>query len=142
MHINIVQETEYTLNNENNENTVILEKCRKNQIWTNYDGEIHVTKFGCGLKREIPSATRDGKKFIHSPIEQRRKQRAPPLAATPTVPALAVLIVKRASQASSVANETTATFDLTHKRDKSNIIYQKPIKNRHLDKIKYAFSNI
>jgi hypothetical protein len=26
-------------------------------------------------------------------------------------------------------NETTATFDLTHKRDKSNIIYQKPIKN-------------
>jgi hypothetical protein len=29
MHINIVQETEYTLNNENNENTVILEDCRK-----------------------------------------------------------------------------------------------------------------
>jgi hypothetical protein len=28
-HINIVHETEYTLNNENNENTVILEKCRK-----------------------------------------------------------------------------------------------------------------
>jgi hypothetical protein len=44
-HINIVQETEYTLNNENNENTVILENCReKNQIWTNYDREIHVTK--------------------------------------------------------------------------------------------------
>jgi hypothetical protein len=33
-HINIVQETEYTLNNENNENTVILENWRKNnQIW-------------------------------------------------------------------------------------------------------------
>jgi hypothetical protein len=31
---------------------------------------------------------------------------------------------------------------LTHKRDKSNIIYQKPIKNRHPDRIKSAFSNI
>jgi hypothetical protein len=41
-----------------------------------------------------------------------------------------------------VANETTATFDLTHKRDKSNIIYQKLIKNRHPNKIKSAFSNI
>jgi hypothetical protein len=41
------------------------------------------------------------------------------------VPASAVLTPKRASQASSAANETTATFDLTHKRDKSNIIYQK-----------------
>jgi hypothetical protein len=52
---------EYTLNNENNENAVILENCRKNnQIWTNYDGEIHVTKFDCGLKREMPSATQDG----------------------------------------------------------------------------------
>jgi hypothetical protein len=28
-HINIVQEMEYTLNNENNENMVILENCRK-----------------------------------------------------------------------------------------------------------------
>jgi hypothetical protein len=28
-HINIVQETEYTLNNENNENMVILENYRK-----------------------------------------------------------------------------------------------------------------
>jgi hypothetical protein len=42
----------------------------------------------------------------------------------------------------AAANETTATFDLTHKRDKSNIIYQKLIKNRHPDKIKSAFSNI
>jgi hypothetical protein len=32
------------------------------------------------------------------------------------------------------ANETTATFNLTHKRNKSNIIYQKLIKNRYLDK--------
>jgi hypothetical protein len=54
----------------------------------------------------------------------------------------AVLTPKRASQASSAANETTSTFDLAHKRDKSNIIYQKLIKNRHPDKIKYAFSNI
>jgi hypothetical protein len=44
------------------------------------------------------------------------------------VPALAVLTPKRASQASAAANETIATFDLTHKRDKSNIIYQKLIK--------------
>jgi hypothetical protein len=51
------------------------------------------------------------------------------------VPASAVVTPKRASQASSAANETTATFDLTHKRDKSNTIYQKLIKNRHLDKI-------
>jgi hypothetical protein len=31
---------------------------------------------------------------------------------------------------------------LTHKRDKSNIIYQKLIKNWHSDKIKSVFSNI
>jgi hypothetical protein len=49
---------------------------------------------------------------------------------------------QEASQVSSAVNETTATFDLTHKRDKSNIIYQKLIKNRHPDKIKSAFSNI
>jgi hypothetical protein len=60
----------------------------------------------------------------------------------PAVPASAVLTHKRASQASSAANETTTTFDLTHKRDKSNIIYQKPIKNRHPYKIKSAFSDI
>jgi hypothetical protein len=69
-------------------------------------------------------------------------QRAPPPTAAPVVPALAVLTPKRASQASSAANETTTTFDLTHKHDKSNIIYQKPIKTRHPDKIKSAFSNI
>jgi hypothetical protein len=33
MHINIVQEMEYTLNNENNENTVILENCREKIIF-------------------------------------------------------------------------------------------------------------
>jgi hypothetical protein len=59
-HINIVQATEYTLNNKNNENMAILENCRKkNQIWTNFDGEIHVTKFDCGLQREMSSATWD-----------------------------------------------------------------------------------
>jgi hypothetical protein len=41
-----------------------------------------------------------------------------------------------------VANETTAIFDSTHKRDKSNIIYQKLIKNRHPHKFKSEFSNI
>jgi hypothetical protein len=48
---------------------------------------------------------------------------------------------KKASQASSAANETTTTFDLTQKCGKSNIIYQKPIKNQHPDNIKSAFSN-
>jgi hypothetical protein len=40
----------------------------------------------------------------------------------------AAAVVPASAQASSAANETTATFDLTHKRDKSNIIYQKLIK--------------
>jgi hypothetical protein len=70
------------------------------------------------------------------------KQRAPPTAAAAAVSASAVLTPKMTSKASSAANETTATFDLTHKRDKSNIIYQKLIKNQHPDKIKSAFSNI
>jgi hypothetical protein len=99
-------------------------------------------KFDCGLKRETSSATRDGLTVLHSPIEQRRKQRAPPAADTAAVPPSMVLTPKRASQASSAAKETTATFDLTHKRDKSNIIYQKLIKNRHPDKINSMFSNI
>jgi hypothetical protein len=72
----------------------------------------------------------------------RTKEEAEGTAAATVVPASAVLTPKRASQASSAANETTATFNLTHKRDKSNIIYQKLIKNRHPDKIKSAFSNI
>jgi hypothetical protein len=49
---------------------------------------------------------------------------------------------KEGTQSSLAANETTTIFDLTHKRDKSNIIYQKPIKNRHPDKVKSVFSNI
>jgi hypothetical protein len=69
-------------------------------------------------------------------------QREPPPAAAAAMPTSSVLTPNRASQASSAANETTATFDLTHKRDKSNIIYQKLIKNRHHNKIKSAFSNI
>jgi hypothetical protein len=46
------------------------------------------------------------------------------------------------THALSAANETTTTFDLTYKRDKSNIIYEKQIKNRHPDKINSAFSKI
>jgi hypothetical protein len=95
-------------------------------------------KFHCGLNIEMPSATRDEKTVLHSPTEQWRKQR-PPAA---TVLASAVLSPKMESQASSLTNETTATFDLTHKHDKSYIIYQKLIKNRHPDKIKSVFSNI
>jgi hypothetical protein len=44
------------------------------------------------------------------------------------VPASAVLTPQEGIQALSAANETTTTFDLTHKREKSNIIYQKLIK--------------
>jgi hypothetical protein len=46
---------------------------------------------------------------------------APLPAAIPAVPTSVVLTPKRASQASSAASETTTTFDLTHKRDKSNL---------------------
>jgi hypothetical protein len=70
------QETEYTLNNENNEATVILENCRKNnQIWTNYDREIHVTKIWLWIKKR--NAVGDTGQ-INCSSEQRRKQRAPP----------------------------------------------------------------
>jgi hypothetical protein len=53
-HINIIQQTECTLNNETNEKMVILEIIRKkNQTWTNNDEEILVTTFDCKLKGEI-----------------------------------------------------------------------------------------
>jgi hypothetical protein len=71
----------------------------------------------------------------------KTKEEAEGTAPAPVVPTSAVLTPKRASHASLMANETTVTFDLTHKRDKSNIIYQKPIKNQHPDKIK-STSNI
>jgi hypothetical protein len=113
---------------------VILEKFRKKyQIWTNNDEEILVTTFDCTLKGEMGTVLHLNRTAPHS-------QRAPPPSAA--VPASAVLTTKRASQASLEANETTTTFDLTHKSDKSNIIYQKLIKNRHPDKIKSSFSNI
>jgi hypothetical protein len=70
----------YTLNNKNNENTVISENCRKNnQIWTNYDREIHVTKFDCGLKREMSSATRG--RINCSSFSKRTKEEAKGIAA-------------------------------------------------------------
>jgi hypothetical protein len=62
----------------------------------------------------------------HSHLNRTKEEGEGTVAAA--VPASAVLTPKRASQASSAANETTATFDLTNKRDKSNIIYQKLIK--------------
>jgi hypothetical protein len=64
----------------------------------------------------------------HSHLNRTKEEGEGTVAAAAAVPASAVLTPKRASQASSAANETTATFDLTHKRDKSNIIYQKLIK--------------
>jgi hypothetical protein len=61
MHINIVQETEYTLYNDNNENMVILENCRKKIKFGLITMEKYMLqKFGCGLKREMSSAMRDG----------------------------------------------------------------------------------
>jgi hypothetical protein len=47
---------------------------------------------------------------------------------TAAMPVSAVLTPKRASQASSAANETTTTFDLTHKHDKSNTSYKNGLK--------------
>jgi hypothetical protein len=75
MHINIVQETEYTRYNDNNENIVILENCRTKKIKF---GLIMMEKymlqnFDYGLKIEMSSAMRDGYIVLHSPIEQRRK---------------------------------------------------------------------
>jgi hypothetical protein len=53
-HINIIQQTKCTLNNELNEKMMILEKFRKKyQIWTNNDEEILVTTFDCRLKGEM-----------------------------------------------------------------------------------------
>jgi hypothetical protein len=49
-HINIIQETEYTLNNKINKNMMILEKIIFFQIWNNYDEKILVTTFDCRLK--------------------------------------------------------------------------------------------
>jgi hypothetical protein len=73
-----------------------------------------VTTFDCSLKGEMRTD-------LHL---NRTKEEAEGTAAA-AVPASAVLTPKRASQASSAENETTATFDLTQIRDKSNIIYQK-----------------
>jgi hypothetical protein len=75
MHINIVQETEYTRYNDNNENIVILENCRTKKIKF---GLIMMEKymlqnFDYGLKIEMSSAMRDGYIVLHSPTEQRRK---------------------------------------------------------------------
>jgi hypothetical protein len=54
MHINIIQHTEYTINNEINEKMVILEKItKKYQIWTNNDKKILVTTFDCKLKGKM-----------------------------------------------------------------------------------------
>jgi hypothetical protein len=53
---------------------------------------------------------------------------APLPAAIPAVPTSVVLTPKRASQASSAASETTTTFDLTHKRDKSNLSMKNRLK--------------
>jgi hypothetical protein len=60
----------------------------------------------------------------YSPFSNRTEEEAEAV-----VPASPALTPKRASLALSAAKETTATFNLTHKRDKSNIIYQKTIKN-------------
>jgi hypothetical protein len=50
-HINIIQETEYTVNNKINKNMMILEKIIFFfQIWNNYDEKILVTTFDCRLK--------------------------------------------------------------------------------------------
>jgi hypothetical protein len=51
---------EYTLNSENNGNIVILENYRKNKFGLITTEKYMLQKFDYGLKRQIPSATRDG----------------------------------------------------------------------------------
>jgi hypothetical protein len=51
----------YTLYNDNNENTVILENCRKKIKFGLITTEKYMLKkFDCGLQIEMSSATRDG----------------------------------------------------------------------------------
>jgi hypothetical protein len=67
-HINIIQQTECTLNNEITEKMVFLEKFRKKiyQIWTNYDEEIQVTTFDCRLKGEMRTVLHVNRTGPHS----------------------------------------------------------------------------
>jgi hypothetical protein len=66
-HINIIQQTECTLNYEINEKMVILEKFRKKyQIWTNNDEEILVTTFDSRLKGEMGTILHLNKTGPHS----------------------------------------------------------------------------
>jgi hypothetical protein len=44
---------------------VILENLeKKNQIWTNYDEELHVTKFDCRFKEKCHQRRRTDKLFL------------------------------------------------------------------------------
>jgi hypothetical protein len=124
---------------------VILEKFRKKkyQILTNNDKEIVVTTFDCRLKGGMGIVLHLNRIGPHSHMNRTKEEEEGTAARRRRRRARsAVLTPKRASQASLAANETTATFDLTRKPDKSNNIYQKLIKNRHPDKIKSVFSNI
>jgi hypothetical protein len=54
---------------------VILEYCRKkNQICTNYDGEIHVTKFSLRIKKR--NAVGDAGRINYSSFSNRTKEEA------------------------------------------------------------------
>jgi hypothetical protein len=58
-----------------NQNTVILENCReKNQIWTNYDGEIHVTKIL--LRNKKRNVVGDVGRINYSSFSNRTKEEA------------------------------------------------------------------
>jgi hypothetical protein len=101
---------------------MILEKNRKKyQILINNDKEILVTTFECRLKGEMGTVLQLNRTCPHSHLN-RTKEESEGTTAAAVVPALVVLAPNRASQASSAANETTATFDLTHKHDKLNQI--------------------
>jgi hypothetical protein len=55
---------------------VILENCskEKNQIWTNYDREIHVTKIWLRIKKR--NAVGDAGRINYSSLSNRTKQEA------------------------------------------------------------------
>jgi hypothetical protein len=56
---------------------VILEKIRKNQIWTNNDKEILVTAFDCRLKGEMGTVLHLNRTGPHSHLNRKRRKQRP-----------------------------------------------------------------
>jgi hypothetical protein len=71
----------------------------------------------------------DAGRINSSPFSNRTKEEAEGTAAYSRRACFGGFDTQEGIPGLATANETTATFDFTHKRDKSNIIYQKLIKN-------------